>query len=60
MAFCGECPLASHGEVELEGLLSAGWGGARWAWTHLHLALGSQGYQEGLCHGYHLSRRRAD
>lgn len=41
MASHGECPLASHGEVELEVLLSAGWDGARWVLIHLHLALGS-------------------
>lgn len=57
VATCGECPVVPHGEVELEGLLFAGWGGARWVWAHLCLTLGGQGHQEGLCDRCHLSRR---
>lgn len=40
MASRGECPVVPHSEVELEGLLSTGWGGARWVWGPLCLALG--------------------
>lgn len=40
MASCGECPVVPHREVELGGLLSTGWGRARWVWSHLCLALG--------------------
>lgn len=60
VASCGECPVVPHGEVELEGLLFAGWGGARWVWAHLCLTLGGQGHQEGLCDRSLLSRRMTD
>lgn len=50
--------MLSRRELELQ--LSDVRGGARWVWAHLHLALGSQGHQEGLCDGCRLSRKMAD
>ena len=45
--------MASHGWVEPEGLLAAGWGVGRWV-------LGGQGHREGLPAGHHLTRRTMD